>query len=255
MKNSIGGILALFCGGVAAQANTYPLQFTPPHIALGAYTSSALYVAGYTVTPISVSGECDFSNTVRAGGGRGGHTFNIVTYYHGSCTWDLQGSPLSFTLVSGLLSAPPVPVAPKAVSVSGTVITYAVDGAGDTTGTNSNVGFVSHISADYTWSVPVATLHTTGNTPVAWTAILHATGDSPLVVSAVHVATRSKITSNGCLGVIATGTFCVIQGSYTSPSFDDPIAYYNDVIVVSVTSNGPNKLFNQPVQVANPPLS
>lgn len=226
----------------AAGAYEYPLQFTPPPNAQG------LMVAGYSIQGSTVVGNCSFHITT-SGSGRGGGSH--TTYFNQTCSWDIFGSLQ--TIVSG------APTAPTPISDVNGVVTYAVDGAGDSTGRDNPkaMGFVNKLSAQYVIDkANGGYLFLPSRSPVLIDLPIKSVGDYALKVTGISATGTAIMTvkANHC-GKVAPGAACTVTVKYDPtniPKGDNPYTYYDHIAISLVSNSGQAYAFTETVEVPIP---
>lgn len=212
-----------------ASAYVYPLQFTPNAGYRG------LVVAGYEFVANTVVGNCSYYTVSGSGGGKGGggHAPAKKTYSQ-TCTWDLFGNLLSVTK-----GAPAIPQSP--LLVSGDLVEYAENAAGDTTGIDKATGggFVSTPGAHYTW------LTTNSNAvvrqmPYTFTVVLKSDGDVPLDITEVTPSAllgAVTLKKTNCMDKpIATNETCSTTVSYDPSKITSKSSTLSDTFRIDLTS-------------------
>jgi hypothetical protein len=229
MKKSIG--LVAFCLlGIArlAVAYEYPLQFKPNPGYRG------LVVAGYSFQGNTVWGTCSYY-TVSGGSGKGGggRPSNV---YNQVCTWDLHGNLLNMIKVK----QPVTP--PQPLSITGSLIVYARDANGETTGTDMHLperGFVNSPGSHYTWLTTSnnAVLHQIVYTLIA---TLKSDGDGPVDISSVAVSAlhgAATLQQTDCNGGIDVGSKCSITVTYDPTKLTGEDGRAADTLRIDLTSD------------------
>ena len=221
-----------------ADATEFALQFTPNAGYRG------LIVAGYRFSTDgkNVIGNCSYYTVSGGVSGKGGGTHGTTKVYAQTCTWDLNGN-----LVPGGVK-PGLPSIPLPIKVNGTQVIYAMNAAGDTTGTDLALpehGFVSTPGPDYQWVTPQnhGILH---HMVYTLSATLKSTGDMPLEVTAVQPsALFGKVTlvpptdpkQTNCIGETKPGDSCTITVTYDPTKLTSPIGFILDTLRIDLTSN------------------
>jgi hypothetical protein len=244
----------ILLGAPAAYGYEFKLHFVPPGGAQG------LVVAGYEFSSNTVVGNCSYY-TVSPGSGRVPH--GTRTNHYNTCSWDLFGNLISLTPVST------APVAPKAISQTGTEIVYAISGTSSTGHDTRGFGFVNTPSSHYSWQtvnggyavIPYA-IHTI-------TATLVSDGDFPLdfdgatVVSSVSgYYTPSPgtaiVSATNCASSVAVGATCSVTVSYNPTTIkctSSPYGYaYTRIDLSLVTDAGANTDFTQGFTITGAPM-
>jgi len=246
--------LMAFCLAVLAPmagAHEYPLQFTanPGYrgLVVAGYQFVTVHVSG--VAAPGVEGNCSYY-TVSGGSGKGGGGGQKTTHYYQTCTWDMQGNLVSTTPQNSPVLVPHPLYTVPATETTGMQVIYAVDAAGDVTGTDSRQperGFVNTQGAHFTWLTPM-------NNAVVDDAVrtivttLKSDGDSPVTISAVSPgALNGSLTlkSTTCLAtggkpeLVAVGKTCTVTVTYDPTKITVPAAaqYLYDTIHINITSD------------------
>jgi hypothetical protein len=213
-----------------ASAHVYPLQFTPNAGYRG------LVVAGYAFAGNNVVGNCSYYTVSAAGGGKGGGGHAPVkNTYNQTCTWDPYGNLLGIKQ-----GAPVVPQTP--MLISGDLMIYAENAAGDTTGIDKKTGggFVSTPGAHYTWLTPNSNvvLHEMAYTH---TVVLKSDGDVALTIK--------DVTPSALLGIVTlkktdctekalpAEETCSITVAYDPTKITSNSKTVNDTFRIDLTSN------------------
>jgi hypothetical protein len=229
MRRSVYAAALVGVVGVAATAHAYEyrLQFTPNSGAQG------LVVAGYWFSGDTVGGNCSYY-TVTSGSGRGGGYHKYYTYYNQTCTWDMYGNLLGI--------AQGEPTAPPPLYTEGTRTIYAVDAAGDTTGTdtaNNIGGFVDTLGAHYSWLTSNA-YEVLQQQRYTWVLTLQSDGDVPLDIASVQASAlqaRAHVIGTTCIGTLPVGATCDVTVRYNPVQLSSPTGLAYDTLTVSVSSN------------------
>jgi len=231
-KSIASMVLCLAVYTPLAGAYEYPLQFTPNPGYRG------LVVAGYEFQTAQdgssqVVGNCSYY-TVSAGAGNAGAAGVIQRNYDRTCTWDIYGN------LQGVTAG--APIVPPVLEMKGTETVYAINPAGDFTGSDTKVaehGFVNTPGAHYTWLTPQTS---TVIAPGVYTrgVTLKSDGDVPVHITAVKARALHGIvtaTRTDCVGAIKVGSRCSVSLKYDDravASTTDP-AY--DTLRVDLTSD------------------
>jgi len=221
-----------FCAMIfapVAGAYEYPLQFTPNPGYRG------LVVAGYSFDKngTEVVGNCSYYTVSESDGPRGSSHGATKTYAQ-TCRWDLYGNLNSIT--------PGAPAVPTSFSKDGTKTIYAINGYGESTGTDSKLsgrGFVSTPGAHYTWltSMNNAVLHQFVYT---LTFSLESDGDIPLNITATAASALQGVVttmSSTCDGQISPGDKCSITLTYDPTKLTSSTGLASDTLRIDVNSN------------------
>jgi hypothetical protein len=218
-----------------AGATEYALQFTPNAGYKG------LIVAGYRFVNngTQVEGNCSYYLVTSSGGsGKGGGSHGTVTKpYLQTCRWDLGGALLPGYPKAG------APVIPIPISVSGSLVIFDRNAAGDTTGTDLKLperGFVTTPGSHYTWLTP-QTSGVVHQMKYSLTITLKSDGDLPLDILSVTPTSAHlgdlPYTTNCTADPIEPGKLCTIAVTYDTTKVPATTSQVQDTLSVDVVSN------------------
>ena len=245
-------LLTLFLlGATAAHAHEFKLQFTPQAGARG------LEVAGYEFRGEEVIGNCSYYIALAGAGGSQGLRIN----HYSTCTWDLFGNLISII--------PGAPIAPQAVSESGTEIVYAFSGTSKTGRDTRGFGFVNTPSAHFSWKTVSGSRAVIPYSVHTLTATIVSDGDFALKIEGAKAATAiigtitpssgtARVSASTCGTLLAVGATCSVTVSYNpTPIRCTPDAYGDAFTLIDlslVTNAGASEAFTESFTVTGVPI-